>query len=182
MQRNGSPHLNKEVPELKGQIPTCENIARVIWNLLDPKITQGKLHRVRLYEKFRSLRRLLSRRRGSARMSKETLHIELGRRYRFFRVAPPAQFQIERQRKQPRSTASATIRLAMATTTPWKFGCPGKSIATREMIFQPRDPRQIRERKSDRAVRPSFVETKKLRNSATPCRQRKSFASKFLSA
>jgi len=22
----------------------------VIWNLLDPKITQGKLHRVRLYE------------------------------------------------------------------------------------------------------------------------------------
>ena len=50
MQRMDHRHLNLEVPELKGQIPTCENIARVIWNLLDPKITQGKLHRVRLYE------------------------------------------------------------------------------------------------------------------------------------
>src|SRR5208337_4885218 len=38
------------VPDLKGQIPTCENIARVIWNLLEPKITQGHLHKVRLYE------------------------------------------------------------------------------------------------------------------------------------
>jgi len=42
--------LNYEVPELKGQIPTCENIARVIWQLLEPKITQGRLHKVRLYE------------------------------------------------------------------------------------------------------------------------------------
>jgi len=42
--------LNYEVPELSGQIPTCENIATVIWNLLDPKITRGQLHRVRLYE------------------------------------------------------------------------------------------------------------------------------------
>jgi 6-pyruvoyltetrahydropterin/6-carboxytetrahydropterin synthase len=43
-------HLNYEVPELAGQIPTCENVARVIWQLLEPKITQGQLHRVRLYE------------------------------------------------------------------------------------------------------------------------------------
>jgi len=50
MQRMDHRHLNLEVPELKGQIPTCENIARVIWNLLDPKITQGQLHRVRLHE------------------------------------------------------------------------------------------------------------------------------------
>ena len=42
--------LNYEVPELKGQIPTCENVARVIWKLLEPKITQGRLHKVRLYE------------------------------------------------------------------------------------------------------------------------------------
>ena len=42
--------LNYEVPELAGQIPTCENISRVIWNLLEPKITQGRLHKVRLYE------------------------------------------------------------------------------------------------------------------------------------
>jgi len=42
--------LNYEVPELSGKIPTTENIAAVIWNLLEPKITRGKLHRVRLYE------------------------------------------------------------------------------------------------------------------------------------
>src|SRR5207245_9977881 len=50
MQRMDQRHLNYEVPELAGQIPTCENIARVIWQLLEPRITQGKLHRVRLYE------------------------------------------------------------------------------------------------------------------------------------
>jgi 6-pyruvoyltetrahydropterin/6-carboxytetrahydropterin synthase len=50
MQRMDHRHLNVEVPELAGQIPTCENVARVIWKLLEPKITQGKLHRVRLYE------------------------------------------------------------------------------------------------------------------------------------
>ncbi|HEX3543942.1 MAG TPA: 6-carboxytetrahydropterin synthase [Candidatus Acidoferrum sp.] len=50
MQRMDHRHLNYEVPELAGQIPTCENIARVIWNLLEPKIKQGALHRVRLYE------------------------------------------------------------------------------------------------------------------------------------
>jgi len=42
--------LNYEVKELAGQIPTCENIARVIWQLLEPKIGSGHLHRVRLYE------------------------------------------------------------------------------------------------------------------------------------
>jgi 6-pyruvoyltetrahydropterin/6-carboxytetrahydropterin synthase len=50
MQRMDHRFLNYEVAELKGQIPTCENVARVIWNLLEPKIPQGKLHRVRLYE------------------------------------------------------------------------------------------------------------------------------------
>jgi 6-pyruvoyltetrahydropterin/6-carboxytetrahydropterin synthase len=43
-------HLNYEVPELAGQIPTCENLAATIWRLLDPKITQGQLDRVRVYE------------------------------------------------------------------------------------------------------------------------------------
>lgn len=42
--------LNYEVAELKDQIPTCENIARVIWDLLEPRIRKGKLDRVRLYE------------------------------------------------------------------------------------------------------------------------------------
>ncbi len=42
--------LNYEVPELAGQIPTCENIAATIWKLLEPKMTGGRLYRVRLYE------------------------------------------------------------------------------------------------------------------------------------
>ena len=50
MQRMDHRFLNLEVVELKGQIPTCENVARVIWKLLEPKIPQGRLHKVRLYE------------------------------------------------------------------------------------------------------------------------------------
>jgi 6-pyruvoyltetrahydropterin/6-carboxytetrahydropterin synthase len=50
MQRMDHRFLNYEVAELKGMIPTTENMATVIWNLLAPKIRQGKLHRVRLYE------------------------------------------------------------------------------------------------------------------------------------
>src|ERR1700683_5095229 len=50
MRRMDHRFLNHEVAELKGLIPTCENIAIVIWKLLQPKILQGRLHRVRLYE------------------------------------------------------------------------------------------------------------------------------------
>jgi 6-pyruvoyltetrahydropterin/6-carboxytetrahydropterin synthase len=50
MQRMDHRFLNYEVAELKGMIPTCENISIVIWKLLEPKIRQGELHRVRLYE------------------------------------------------------------------------------------------------------------------------------------
>ena len=42
--------LNYEVPELAGKIPTTETIAMAIWQLLEPRIHQGRLHRVRLYE------------------------------------------------------------------------------------------------------------------------------------
>jgi 6-pyruvoyltetrahydropterin/6-carboxytetrahydropterin synthase len=42
--------LNYEVPELAGRIPTCEVVAGVIWKLLAPRITKGRLDRVRLYE------------------------------------------------------------------------------------------------------------------------------------
>jgi len=42
--------LNYEVPELAGQIPTTENLAVVIWRLLEPCIARGKLHRVRVFE------------------------------------------------------------------------------------------------------------------------------------
>jgi 6-pyruvoyl-tetrahydropterin synthase len=50
MQRMDHRFLNYEVAELGDQIPTCENVARVIWNLLEGKIPRGRLHRVRLYE------------------------------------------------------------------------------------------------------------------------------------
>ncbi len=43
-------HLNHEVPELAGKIPTSENIAMTIWGWLATRITKGHLHRVRLYE------------------------------------------------------------------------------------------------------------------------------------
>lgn len=42
--------INHQVPVLAGQIPTSENIARAIWNLLEGKISRGRLHHIRLYE------------------------------------------------------------------------------------------------------------------------------------
>ena len=43
-------HLNYDVPELSGIIPTAENIALVFWNLLEPKILQGSLYSIRVAE------------------------------------------------------------------------------------------------------------------------------------
>ena len=43
-------HLNLEVPEFKSTIPTTENIAIAIWQRLNHKIPNAKLHRVRVYE------------------------------------------------------------------------------------------------------------------------------------
>ena len=42
--------LNQEVPAFATKIPTTENIAVEIWHLLAPKLTFGRLHRIRLYE------------------------------------------------------------------------------------------------------------------------------------
>jgi 6-pyruvoyltetrahydropterin/6-carboxytetrahydropterin synthase len=42
--------LNKEVPAFAVKNPTTENIAVEIWNLLEPKLLHGKLHRIRVYE------------------------------------------------------------------------------------------------------------------------------------
>lgn len=42
--------INEQVPALTGQIPTTENIAQAIWQLLEGKITRGRLHHLRLYE------------------------------------------------------------------------------------------------------------------------------------
>jgi len=49
-QRMDHRHLNYEVPELAGKIPTCEEIAKVLWRILEPQIHQGRLDRIRLYE------------------------------------------------------------------------------------------------------------------------------------
>lgn len=43
-------YLNKEVPEFAKLIPTTENIAVVAWRRIAPKLTNAKLHRVRVYE------------------------------------------------------------------------------------------------------------------------------------
>jgi 6-pyruvoyltetrahydropterin/6-carboxytetrahydropterin synthase len=43
-------HLNLEVPEFRSMVPTTENIAIAIWKRLEPKITDARLHRVRVYE------------------------------------------------------------------------------------------------------------------------------------
>ena len=42
--------LNKEIPAFATKIPTTENIAVQIWDWLAPKLTCGRLHRIRLYE------------------------------------------------------------------------------------------------------------------------------------
>ncbi len=43
-------HFNHDVECMKGVIPTAENIAKVFWKILDPKITEGKLYSLRLHE------------------------------------------------------------------------------------------------------------------------------------
>jgi 6-pyruvoyltetrahydropterin/6-carboxytetrahydropterin synthase len=42
--------LNKEVPEFLTRIPTTENLAITIWQRLAPKLSNAKLHRIRVYE------------------------------------------------------------------------------------------------------------------------------------
>jgi 6-pyruvoyltetrahydropterin/6-carboxytetrahydropterin synthase len=43
-------HLNHDVPFMKGVVPTAENIAIAFWKILEPKIRQGKLYSIRLFE------------------------------------------------------------------------------------------------------------------------------------
>jgi 6-pyruvoyltetrahydropterin/6-carboxytetrahydropterin synthase len=43
-------HLNLEVPEFAERVPTTENIAIAIWERLEGKIPNAKLHRVRVFE------------------------------------------------------------------------------------------------------------------------------------
>ncbi|HEV2246252.1 MAG TPA: 6-carboxytetrahydropterin synthase, partial [Terriglobia bacterium] len=50
MQRMDHKFLNKEMAVFATTIPTTENIAVEIWNLLAAKLPSGRLHRIRLYE------------------------------------------------------------------------------------------------------------------------------------
>jgi 6-pyruvoyltetrahydropterin/6-carboxytetrahydropterin synthase len=43
-------HLNFDVEFLRGIIPTVENLVYVFWQILEPKITDGKLYKIKLYE------------------------------------------------------------------------------------------------------------------------------------
>ncbi len=43
-------NLNEDVPDLKGRIPTPENVAVCIWERLAPRLLQCRLARVRLSE------------------------------------------------------------------------------------------------------------------------------------
>ena len=47
-------NLNVDVDFLKAVIPTAENIAIQIWNILKPKIKSGELHEVKLFESERN--------------------------------------------------------------------------------------------------------------------------------
>ena len=47
-------NLNVDVDFLKGVIPTAENIAIHIWNILESKIESGELHEVKLFESERN--------------------------------------------------------------------------------------------------------------------------------
>lgn len=47
-------NLNMDVDFLKSVIPTAENIAIKFWEKLEPKIKNGRLHEVKLYESERN--------------------------------------------------------------------------------------------------------------------------------
>ena len=47
-------NLNVDVDYLKGIIPTAENLAMKFWEVLEPKITKGRLHEIKLYESQRN--------------------------------------------------------------------------------------------------------------------------------
>ena len=52
VERVDHKHLNEDVDFLKGIIPTAENMAIAFWKILSPKITEGKLHSIKLYESY----------------------------------------------------------------------------------------------------------------------------------
>jgi len=47
-------NLNVDVNFLEGIIPTAENIAIKFWEIIEPKIENGALHQIKLYESERN--------------------------------------------------------------------------------------------------------------------------------
>ena len=47
-------NLNEQVEFLKGILPSTENLVIAFWNQIEPRLTAGKLHCVRLYETERN--------------------------------------------------------------------------------------------------------------------------------
>jgi 6-pyruvoyltetrahydropterin/6-carboxytetrahydropterin synthase len=43
-------HVNHDVDFLQGVIPTAENMAVAFWKILEPRIREGHLYSIRLYE------------------------------------------------------------------------------------------------------------------------------------
>lgn len=48
-------NLNVDVQFMNGIIPTAENIAIKFWEILEPKIINGELHEVKLFESERNI-------------------------------------------------------------------------------------------------------------------------------
>ena len=47
-------NLNVDVPFLEDVIPTAENLAIYFWEVLEPKLREGELHELKLYESPRN--------------------------------------------------------------------------------------------------------------------------------
>jgi 6-pyruvoyltetrahydropterin/6-carboxytetrahydropterin synthase len=50
IERVDHKHLNDDVDFMRGLIPTAEHIAMQFWKILQPKISEGKLVSIKLYE------------------------------------------------------------------------------------------------------------------------------------
>ncbi len=50
IERVDHKNFNLDVDFMKGSIPTAENIAIAFWKILSPKITEGELYSIKLYE------------------------------------------------------------------------------------------------------------------------------------
>lgn len=50
VERFDHKHLNLDLPWFRDRVPTTENLARVLWEQLAPRVPAGRLSRIRLYE------------------------------------------------------------------------------------------------------------------------------------